>query len=209
MYEAHYKLTRDPFRLRPRTEVCFQHASYAKALSYLFYAMEKGEGLLLVTGSPGTGKTTLIRDCVSQTSDSPVQFLEISTGSINGDDLIYLIANKLALPIDGIRKVAMLANIEKTLRKVVDKGQKTVLLIDEAQSLGNEALDEVKNLANLEYRSSPLMQIFLVGQTSLKQRLQSSELSQVLQRVTAACELKPMAEGCLLYTSDLPTNREV
>ena len=192
MYEAHYKLKDDPFRLRPRTEKCFEHASYAKALSYLFYALQRGEGLLLVTGLPGTGKTTLVRDCVTQSSSTPVRFIEISSGRLDADDIVYLLAQKLGISTKNVRKVALLLEIEARLQQVVDDGNRTVLLIDEAQSLTNEALDEVKNLSNLEYQGAPLLQIFLIGQNSLKQRLREVELAQVLQRITAACELRPM-----------------
>ena len=192
MYETHYKLKSDPFRLRPRAERCFQHASYAKALSYLLYALQRGEGLLLVTGMPGTGKTTLVRDCVTQSSNTPVQFVEISSGRLDAEGFVFMLAHKLGIPAKGVTKVAQLIEIENRIQQVVNEQKRVVLLIDEAQSLTNEALDEVKNLANMEHHGAPLMQIFLIGQNSLKQRLKEIELAQVMQRITAACELKPM-----------------
>ena len=105
MYEAHYNLTEDPFRLRPRTRKCFEHASYAKALSYLLYALKRGEGMLLVTGLPGTGKTTLVRDCVIQSSNTPVRFVEISSGLLDAEGFVYLLAHKLGIPTKDVRKV--------------------------------------------------------------------------------------------------------
>lgn len=194
MYEEHYKLTSDPFSLRPQAGKCFEHASYSKALSYLLYALQRQEGIMLVTGLPGTGKTSLVRDCVTQSSDMPVRFLEISSARLEAADFVYLLAHKLNVPVLDIGKTALLVEIEVLLHQVVDKGKRVVLLIDEAQSLTDNALDEVKNLANLEYGGKPLLQIFLIGQNSLRQRLKRDELMQVKQRITAACELQPIVE---------------
>lgn len=159
----------------------------------MLYALNRGEGLLLVTGLPGTGKTSLVRDCSRQYTDRRVRFIELSSGKLGSNDVIYLIAYKLGL-IDAIQTpVERLAALESGLRLIADQGSRVIIVIDEAQSLADEALDDIKNLSNMEFKHEPLLQFFLVGQKSLKERLQQPGLSQVMQRITAACELHPMS----------------
>jgi len=158
----------------------------------MLYALKRGEGLLLVTGLPGTGKTSLVRDCSRQYTDRRVRFIELSSGKLGSNDVAYLIADKLGLTRDNQKPVERLAALEKGLRLIADQGNRVIVVIDEAQSLTDEALDDVKNLSNMEFKEEPLLQFFLVGQKSLKERLQQPRLSEVMQRITAACELNPM-----------------
>jgi len=159
----------------------------------MLYALNRGEGLLLVTGLPGTGKTSLVRDCSRHYTDRRVRFIELSSGRLGSDDVAYLIAYKLGLTEENQKPVERLAALENGLRHIVEEGNRVIVVIDEAQSLTDDALDEIKNLSNMEFKDEPLLQFFLVGQKSLKERLQRPALSQVMQRITAACELDPMS----------------
>jgi len=138
MYESYYNLSADPFQLRPHFGAGYGHKSYKKAESYMLYALNRGEGLLLVTGLPGTGKTSLVRDCSRQYTDRRVRFIELSSGRLGSNDVVYLIAYKLGLIEDDQTPVERLAALETGIRQVIDQGSRVIIVIDEAQSLSDE-----------------------------------------------------------------------
>jgi len=156
--------------------------------------LARAEGLLLVTGAPGTGKTTLIRECIREAGSEKVTFVEISSGSLDRKDFLYLIALHFGIEPEGLSSAIVLVKLKKKFEALYDEGRRAVLLVDEAQGLQVDALDEVKTLSNLEYEGMPLVQLFLVGQKSLAERLKKPESEQVMQRITAACELVAMSE---------------
>lgn len=192
MYQSFYGLSDDPFRMSPCEEGCFAHPSFAKARSYILYMVQRAEGILVLTGSPGLGKTTLVRNSINQDEEENVSFVEISGDHLAADDFLFMVAYRFGLECHGLSKGRILATLERRLAQLSDSGRRAVLLIDEAQDLDVASLNEVKSLSNLEHRGKPLVQIFLIGQNSLLKTLHRPELEAVLQRVTAACQLEPM-----------------
>lgn len=192
MYQSFYGLSDDPFRMSPSAGDCYVHRTFAKASSYIVYTLHRGEGILLITGDPGLGKTTLVRNCVLEEGLDGVTFAEVSGGHLSADDFLYVTANRFGLECDGLSTGRILTKLEQKLVSLQQQGRRGVLLVDEAQDLDIASMNEVKSLSNLEFHGRPLLQIFLVGQSSLLQYLRQPELAPVFQRVTAACRIKPM-----------------
>ncbi|NHN36738.1 AAA family ATPase [Pseudomaricurvus alcaniphilus] len=193
MYEEFYGLREEPFRLTPDSRLCFAHPSYKHAKAYMQYALYRGEGFVMVTGHPGTGKSTLISDLTSEFDGGKVMFTSLSCTQVKGDDLIRLIA--LNFNLDGATeyKSLILHNLKNFLLKLNREGRRSLLIIDEAQDLPAEALEELRLLTNLQHNNQPLLQIFLIGQTELRQTILSSSLEQLHQRIVATCHLEPLS----------------
>ena len=192
MYQSFYGLSDDPFRMSPCTDGCFAHKTFAKANAYIIYTLQRADGILVLTGSPGLGKTTLLRNCVDRVEEEGVSFAEISGDYIAPGDFLYMIAHRFGLDCDGLGAGRILTRLEAHLVQLKEAGRRGVLLIDEAQDLDISSMNKIKSLSNLEHQGSRLLQIFLVGQNSLMNYLRTPELEALLQRVTAACQLKPL-----------------
>lgn len=192
MYEQFYGLREEPFRLTPDSRLCFAHPSYKNAKAYMQYALYRGEGFVMVTGHPGTGKSTLISDLISEFDGGKVMFTHLSCTQVKGDDLIRLIA--LNFDLDGATeyKSLILHNLKNFFLKLYREGRRSLLIIDEAQDLPAEALEELRLLTNLQQNNQPLLQIFLIGQTELRQTVLSPTLEQLHQRIVATCHLEPL-----------------
>jgi putative secretion ATPase (PEP-CTERM system associated) len=191
MYESFYGLREEPFRLSPDSRLCFKHPSYQKARAYMQYALERREGFVMVTGRPGTGKTTLISDITNQLSSQGNLHAALTSTQIEADDLLRLVVLKFGL--DGSdHKAQLIHNLELFLQRLNREGRRPLLIIDEAQDLSRDALEELRLLTNLQKDNQPLLQIFLVGQEELRQMVLSRGLEQLHQRIVAACHLEPL-----------------
>lgn len=192
MYEEFYGLREEPFRLTPDSRLCFAHPSYKNAKAYMQYALYRGEGFVMVTGHPGTGKSTLISDLTSEFDGGKVMFTSLSCTQVKGDDLIRLIA--LNFDLDGATeyKSLILHSLKNFFLKLYREGRRSLLIIDEAQDLPAEALEELRLLTNLQHNNQPLLQIFLIGQTELRQTVLSPTLEQLHQRIVATCHLEAL-----------------
>ena len=194
MYEAFYGLSSDPFRLSPSARPCFEHATYKRSKSYVMYALGKREGVLLLTGIPGTGKSSLVNEYVRESGGSNLMLAEIVSSRLGADDLLRTVAVRFDVAADGVPKSALLANLEKRFRTLREQGRRAVLIIDEAQGLDVDALEEVRGLTNLQTGNEPLLQVFLVGQPALADLIRSPGMEQLHQRIIAACRLDPLTE---------------
>lgn len=156
------------------------------------YALYRGEGFVMVTGHPGTGKSTLINDLISEFDGGKVVFTSLSCTQVQADDLIRLIA--LNFNLDGTTeyKSLLLHNLKNFFLKLYNEGRRSLLIIDEAQDLPAGALEELRLLTNLQQNNQPLLQIFLVGQEELRQTVHSPALEQLRQRIVATCHLEPL-----------------
>ena len=195
MYEKFYGLTKEPFRLSPDSEFCYRHQSYKKAKAYMQYALHRGEGFVMITGRPGTGKTTLINDLKSEFTDEEVVFATIVCTQLQADDLLRLVVLNFGLDANTEHKSTLIHQLEQYLKRLHYEGKRPLLVIDEAQDLETSALEELRLLTNLQQSNKPLLQIFLVGQEALREMVLIPQLEQLHQRIVAACHLQPLKEA--------------
>ncbi len=194
MYEAFYGLTDDPFRLLPDPGVCFPHKSCAKVWAYLRYAVRRGEGIVVITGEPGTGKTTLGERLMEELERSRTLGVRLVAGGLNADALLFRLASALGIASDSPEPATLAYRVECRLNELDRKeGRRVALLIDEAQTLSPQTLEALRVLTDLQSpRSRPLLQLFLLGQEELEQVLQEPLLEPFRQRIIASCRLCTM-----------------
>ncbi|KQN06810.1 ExeA family protein [Sphingomonas sp. Leaf25] len=193
MYDDHYGLSGRPFQLTPDPAFWFDTATHRKAMAYLGYGLSQGEGFIVITGDPGTGKTTLVGHLMATIDAERLNVIRIVTTQIEADDLLRLVAAGLDVDHGGLTKAQLLAAIERGLHNVARSGRRTLLVIDEAQSLPVASIEELRMLSNFQAGGYALLQIFLLGQPEFRQRLHGSDrLEQLRQRVIAMHHLDPM-----------------
>lgn len=193
MYDNHYGLTGRPFQLTPDPAFWFDTATHRKAMAYLGYGLSQGEGFIVITGDPGTGKTTLLGHLMQTIDPERLNVIRIVTTQIEADDLLRLVAAGLDVDHHGLTKAQLLEGIERGLHNVARSGRRTLLVIDEAQSLPVGSIEELRMLSNFQAGGYALLQIFLLGQPEFRQRLHGSDrLEQLRQRVIAMHHLDPM-----------------
>ena len=195
MYEAFYNLSGDPFRLSPDPWFSFKHRSYAKARAYLQYGIQRAEGFVMITGSPGTGKTTLISDLLSAYASKDLVIARLTSANVEADDLLRMVAFGFKLNADGLNKAMLMRRIAAFLTQQSRAGRRALLVVDEAQDLSSGALEELRLLTNLQSGTQPLLQIFLLGQEGLGDIVRSPEMEQLHQRLIAACRLEPLSQA--------------
>jgi len=210
MYEDYYGLAEKPFRLTPDPKYLYRSHSYASGFEQLLYAIQRREGFAVVTGDVGTGKTTLCRALLEQIDRNTFTALVLNPflseeellkrmlqdfGVIARDDLR---TNRLS----GVTTQEMVDTLYDFLLGLIRLRASAVLIIDEAQNLPLEVLEQIRILSNLETDKDKLLQIILVGHLSLQSLLRSSELRQLDQRVSVRYELKPLdAETVAAYVA--------
>lgn len=183
MYKAYFNLKSAPFKLTPDIHCFFSEGNRKAILDALLYAIKDGVGLIKVVGEVGSGKTLLSR-VLAQSLPSSYEILYLLNPRIPADKILYAIALELALgthyPID---KVSLLHLLHNKLLQLHQQGRQTVLLIDEAQAIPIESLEEIRMLTNLETGSNKLLQIVLFGQPELDQHLNRHEVRQIGERI--------------------------
>ena len=145
-------------------------------------------------GQPGTGKSSLVAEHIRDVTDSKLMLAEIVSGRLGADDVLRMIATRFGVEADGITKSTLLTHLEERFRNLLKQGRRPVLLVDEAQGLSPDALEEIRGLTNLQSGNAPLLQVVLVGQPSLLDLVRSPGLEQLHQRVIATCQLEPLLE---------------
>jgi type II secretory pathway predicted ATPase ExeA/outer membrane protein OmpA-like peptidoglycan-associated protein len=192
MFESYYKLDANPFRLSADEQFRFAHKNYQRAYSYLKYALDQGEGFIMVTGRPGSGKTTLIRDILSQIDHSKILAINLVTNQLQAEELLRKVALEFGLHAESYNKATLLTRIEDFVTKEYQAGKRAVIAIDEAQNLTLNGLEELRLLSNLQTGSHPLFQIFLIGQDELRSLILSPGMEQIRQRMIASCQIEAM-----------------
>lgn len=201
LYDKYYNLTADPFRLSPDHRFSFDHPSYAKAKAYLEYALYRGDGFIVITGAPGTGKTTLIGTVLAGIeARRQVNVATLNSTQLEDRDLLQMVAAAFGLRGRDETKASLLLDLQQFLIQHGHKGRRAVLIVDEAQGLSRGAMEELRQLANLQLKDRLLLQIFLVGQEALGELVQAPGMEQLNQRIVAASHLEPLdLEETLTY----------
>lgn len=199
MYEKFYGLSEKPFRIVPNPHFLYLTGKHQNALTTLEYGVSEGIGFTLLTGEVGTGKTTLIRHLLNQIEKS-MDIAVIFNTNVSADQLLNLVLQEYELIPDENNKAKTLDTLYKFLIKRFSDGTKVLLIIDEAQNLSREALEEVRMLSNLQSDDHLLLNIMLVGQPELKETLQQPGLTQFSQRVAVNYHLTGLSrEEIKLY----------
>ena len=192
MYTSFYGLSTDPFRLSPDSNFCLLHATFSRAKAYMQYALHRGEGFAVVTGRPGTGKTTLIDSLLADFGPSELDAARLVNARLEGSDLLRMVCYAFGLNVDQADKSELLRCLTQHMGRSLKQKKRPLLIIDEAQGLTRSALEELRLLTNLQSDGQPMLQIFLVGQDELQDLLADPRLEQVRQRITGACRLEPL-----------------
>ena len=192
MYENFYGLSELPFELTANPKYLYLSEAQREALSILQYGLSSAKALTLLIGDAGTGKTTLIQAALDSERCRDVRCIYLNNPTLRADDFVRLLAHKFDLgPEVGESKALLLTQLEKLLRERHAAGLTTALVVDEAQSLSFEMLEEIRFLANIETTSIKLLPVVLAGQPELAGRLDEPNLRQMKQRVTLRALLQP------------------
>ena len=193
MYDQYYHFAGRPFQLTPDPQFYFESLTHRKAMSYLGYGMAQGEGFIVITGEIGAGKTTLVGHLMATIDPQRLTAVKIVSTQVGGDDMLRLAAQAFGIATDHVDKAHVLSRIEAFLHHQARAGRRTLLIVDEAQNLQPEALEELRMLSNFQLGGQSLLQIFLLGQPEFRDRLNGSEgLEQLRQRIIATHHLEPM-----------------
>jgi putative secretion ATPase (PEP-CTERM system associated) len=192
MYENYYGFTERPFQLSPDPRFFFATSHHQRALSYLQYGLDQGEGFIVITGPIGTGKTTIARNLLANIADENIIAAQLVTTKLSPKELLDLVAAEFNITVTGNSKADLLQNIEKFLIQLHKQGKRALLLVDEAQNLPAETVEELRMLSNFQLDNKPLIQSFLLGQEELKAIISSPNMEQFRQRIIASAHLKPL-----------------
>lgn len=193
MYESYYGFSEKPFQLSPDPRFFFATSHHQRALSYLQYGLDQGEGFIVITGPIGTGKTTIARNLLSSIGDENIVAAQLVTTKLSPDELLELVAAEFKIPLKGNSKAEILRSIEAFLIQLHKQGKRALLLVDEAQNLPSETVEELRMLSNFQLDDKPLIQSFLLGQEELKDIIQAPNMEQFRQRIIASAHLKPLS----------------
>lgn len=191
MYTDFFGLSAKPFELLPNPKFLYLSKGHRKALSYLQYGVQEHAGFTLLTGEVGSGKTTLLRDIINKISSDTTLAMVFNT-RVDGHQLIAMINEDFGLSTEGKDKVQLLTDLNDFLLQENTEKRQPIIIIDEAQNLSSEALEEIRLLSNLEADNFKLVQIILVGQPELKQMIAQPSLRQLRQRISISCHLNPL-----------------
>jgi general secretion pathway protein A len=191
MYERHFQLRERPFALSPDPDYLYPSKVHKEALSYLRYGVEGHAGFVVITGEIGSGKTTLLQSLIGGL-DQRTTVARIMNTMLDARELLDAIALDFGIDPSGMSKPVLLHKLADFLVQQRRAGRLSLLIVDEAQNLSLPALEEIRMLSNLETEKSKLIQIILVGQPELRQKLELRQLQQLRQRVTVSYHLLPL-----------------
>lgn len=192
MYENYYGFKERPFQLSPDPRFFFASSNHQRAMSYLQYGLDQGEGFIVVTGPIGTGKTTIARNLLNNIADDSIIAAQLVTTKLDPKELLELVASEFQITVKGTNKAELLQSIEQFLIDLNRQGKRALLIVDEAQNLPIETVEELRMLSNFQLDNKPLIQSFLLGQEELKDIIQAPNMEQFRQRIIASAHLQPL-----------------
>ena len=192
MIEAYYGFRVAPFRLMPDPQFFFPSGTHARALAFLEYGLEHGEGHVVLTGDVGVGKSMVIAHLLQRIERSRLQVVALSTSNLGPLDALRRIATLLGVTSMAEDKAGAIDAIEQYLQQLALDERRALIIVDEAQCLPTSTLDELRMLANLGVHGRYPLQCFFVGQSEFRATLQTAELAPLRQRVIAAHHLEPL-----------------
>lgn len=191
MYESYYGLNSKPFQLTPDPAFFFASKLHKRAMSYLQYGLSQAEGFIVITGDIGTGKTTIANSLLNEI-EADIFAAQIVTPKLSPDEIVKMVAAKFGIDTSGKTKADLLEALEKFLEQLAATGKRALLLVDEAQNLPLETIEELRMLSNFQKNGKPLLQSFLLGQAELQPILRAPNMEQFRQRIVASCHLAPL-----------------
>ena len=192
MYEAFYNLKSNPFRLNPDPNFFYNSKTHKRALAYLRYGIEQGEGFIIITGDVGTGKTTLVSRLFQSLDTSNIKVARIVNTQLRAEDLLRMVSAEFGLDYKRSNKATMLKQLESFFIQCYKDNQRVLLIVDEAQNLAPKAIEELRMLSNIQYEGKQLLQSFLLGQKEFRDTMRMEGFEQLRQRVIASYHLRPL-----------------
>lgn len=192
VYLEYYGLSEPPFSITPNPRFLFYSDKHQEAFNHLLYGIRERRGFVQLTGEVGTGKTTLCRALLEHLGEN-FSTAVILNPALDHDLLLKAIAVEFGLDVTGADRLEMVAIINDFLLNQMAEGRECVLVVDEAQTLDNNLLEQVRLLSNLETDERKLLQIVLMGQPELRDRLNDHGLRQLRQRITVRYHLNPLS----------------
>jgi len=192
VYQEYFGFDKMPFNTTPDSRFFFPSSKHAEALASLIYAVSERKGFVVITGEVGAGKTTVCRILLNRI-DPGTKVVLITNTHINCDQLFEMVCAQLGLDADGRDKAGILQMLSAYLLDQLVERAAVLLIIDEAQNLSSDVLEEVRMLSNLETERDKLLQVVLLGQPELRRRLHLPELRQFRQRIVVTYHLSPLS----------------
>ena len=194
MYQRFYRLRELPFELTPNPRYLFLTPQHREALSNLQYGLSSAKAMTVLIGEAGTGKTTLLHAALESEPCRNVTCVYLNNPTLLRQEFVEVLSDRFSLGRRASEsKAVLLGKLDSVLRERRARGQITALVIDEAQALSGELLEEIRLLANFETSTEKLLPLVLAGQPELKDRLNEPSLRQLKQRITLRCEITPFS----------------
>lgn len=194
MYEEFYGLKENPFNVTPNPEYIYLGENHREALAQLLYGVKERKGFMVITGEVGTGKTTLIHYLLDKMNGSNTRTAFLFNPKLTVSDFIQYILKDLGVGVQGKTKGEYLHHLHRYLLQAYQRDERVILIVDEAQGLRPELLEEIRLLSNLETSRSKLIQIVLLGQPELDRTLSQPGFRQLKQRINLRYRLSPLSE---------------
>ena len=193
MYENYFGLDTLPFGITPDPRFSYDTPDCRKAMASLCSGIEGRRGIILITGEPGTGKTRLVNDFL-QRAQAKIRTACITAPNLIGTQLLYVVLNELGVVPSSHDRTTLTRQLKDYLIEQLEKNRFVALLVDEAQQMSNEVLEELRLLSDLQTNGNKLIQIVLVGQPKLEERLEQPGLHKLSQRIAIRCRLVPLTD---------------
>jgi len=192
MYQAFFGLNSVPFNLSPDPSFLYRSAQHEEALASLIYGIQSRKGFIVLTGEVGTGKTTMLECLRDHLVAHRTPFASLFNSRLTPEQFFETVAYDFDLPCARNSKTEILFALNSVLIQRSNQNQTTALIVDEAQNLSWDVLEEIRLLGNLETRRGKLLQVVLSGQPELDRKLEAPEYRQLKQRIALRCHLRPL-----------------